>query len=336
MFAATQAPAAAGWPRRSGNIDALAFRAGIERHRRPGDPELPPGAALIEGHFSLDRLRDGFFLHCTDLVQLCDLTSRSPGMPPGVKVLLKLEGDAEVRFGGTALALDAGQGAAARPCGAVLGLFHNEEFERRGRAGVRERMVVITLEASWFAAAGRDSAPFGPHLAIRRWQPSARAIAIAEHLVRLTVDDGPAPGLIQEARALELVAEAFAQVTPQPLQPAPTPPAPDVPAAHYLRICRLRQFLDSGRADRLDMTAIAHEIGCNPNTLQQQFRRIYGQTIFDYLRVRRLERAARALQADGISVAQAADLAGYTSQANFSTAFRRHFGLPPKRFRDRL
>ncbi|MBP8278605.1 MAG: helix-turn-helix transcriptional regulator, partial [Propionivibrio sp.] len=35
----------------------------------------------------------------------------------------------------------------------------------------------------------------------------------------------------------------------------------------------------------------------------------------------------------GVSVARAAEIAGYSSQANFSTAFRRHFGLSPKHYR---
>jgi AraC-like DNA-binding protein len=50
----------------------------------------------------------------------------------------------------------------------------------------------------------------------------------------------------------------------------------------------------------------------------------------------RLRRAAWALQHGGANVARAAKIAGYASQANFSTAFRRHFGLPPKMYRARL
>ena len=47
-------------------------------------------------------------------------------------------------------------------------------------------------------------------------------------------------------------------------------------------------------------------------------------------------RAAWALRHDGASVARAAEIAGYASQANFSTAFRRHFGQPPKTYRARV
>ncbi|MFQ6685116.1 helix-turn-helix domain-containing protein, partial [Bordetella pertussis] len=40
-------------------------------------------------------------------------------------------------------------------------------------------------------------------------------------------------------------------------------------------------------------------------------------------------------QAGGLSVAQAACLAGYTSAANFATAFRRAFGVTPGQLRAR-
>ncbi|CFO34701.1 transcriptional regulator [Bordetella pertussis] len=41
------------------------------------------------------------------------------------------------------------------------------------------------------------------------------------------------------------------------------------------------------------------------------------------------------LECDGLSVAQAACLAGYTSAANFATAFRRAFGVTPGQLRAR-
>jgi AraC-like DNA-binding protein len=40
--------------------------------------------------------------------------------------------------------------------------------------------------------------------------------------------------------------------------------------------------------------------------------------------------AREALERDGMSVAQAAYIAGYTSAANFATAFRRFFGTTPE------
>lgn len=309
-------------------IDLVALSQRIGRGHQAESKVQAADAAVLEGSFSLDRLREGFFLHCTNVTHLHDMTVHFPLLQPGIKVLLKLEGNAEVSFGGTPLQLDAGQGSSATPRGAIVTLSQAEDFERRSRAGTRERMVVITLTADWFASAGIDQEPFKPHLAIRNWQPSARAIGIAEQLVRPSSFTGPMHALYQESRALELVAEALAQADSQPRE-APAGLRP----GEYQRICRLQQLLDSEAANHLDLAAIALEMGCNPNTLQQQFRLAFGQTIFDYRRKRRLQRAAAELQRSGISVARAAEIAGYSSQANFSTAFRRHFGVAPKQVR---
>jgi AraC-like DNA-binding protein len=71
------------------------------------------------------------------------------------------------------------------------------------------------------------------------------------------------------------------------------------------------------------------------NTLQRHFRAMWGTTVAQYLREGRLSRARLALERDGISVAQAACIAGYGSAANFATAFRRRFGVPPGQVRAR-
>lgn len=307
-------------------------RAAGERHRVVA-PAADDTLALMSGRFSLARLRDGLYLHCTDVEHLHDMTARFASIEEGVKVLLKLEGNAEVSFGGTPLHLDAGQGRAARPRGAVLKLAVPEDFERRCRAGTRERMVVLTMTPGWFAASGIDAGRFGRHLAVHTWQPSARAVAIAEQLVRPAAFVGEMQSLYQESRALELIGEALSRVAGS----AETPPATaGLRPADYRRVARLRGGLQDGEFDGLGMGDIARAIGCNANTLQRHFRQVFGCSIFDYLRQCRLRRAAEALRERGVSVGQAAEIAGYGSQANFSTAFRRHFGLTPKAVRGRL
>ncbi|MFC3216921.1 helix-turn-helix transcriptional regulator [Comamonas sp. JC664] len=108
-----------------------------------------------------------------------------------------------------------------------------------------------------------------------------------------------------------------------------------LPREHQ-RLRELHAFLASGQADALSMDAIARQAGVNASTLQRQFRSVYGTTVFEFLRECRLQRARQALERDGITVGQAALLAGYTSAANFATAYRRRFGLAPKLARVRV
>jgi AraC-like DNA-binding protein len=49
--------------------------------------------------------------------------------------------------------------------------------------------------------------------------------------------------------------------------------------------------------------------------------------------MRKLECARDALERGTLSIGEAAFLAGYTSAANFTTAFRRAFGILPRSLR---
>jgi len=104
-------------------------------------------------------------------------------------------------------------------------------------------------------------------------------------------------------------------------------------ARAFKKLCELREWLDSGAAEGMSLSDIARHAGCNVHSLQAQFRAAFGSTVFDYLRSRRLQAARIALETQGISVSQAAFLAGYSSAANFATAFKRSFGISPRQVR---
>ena len=309
----------------------------VDLENRLGDrfqlalPSNDRSSPLMEGVFYIRSLREGMSLHCTDIVHLQAMTTRTVMQDKCVKIMLRLEGGARVRMGDCCLPLDAGDRPCACPKGLVVCLNAPEEFERQCEAGTRQRMVVVTLSPHWFESAALCRLYSAEHLSIRHWVPTPRAIAVAEQLIHPAAVGEGLLNLYLESRVLELVTEAFSQITaggeafPPRLRPG-----------DYKRIRTLRELLDSGQADHLNMAAIAREMGCNATTLQQQFGFAFGQTIFEYLRESRLRRAAVALQQGGVSVAQAAEIAGYGSQANFSTAFRRHFGVPPKAYRARL
>ena len=66
--------------------------------------------------------------------------------------------------------------------------------------------------------------------------------------------------------------------------------------------------------------------------LARCFRQVFGQAPISYHRGLRLARAARFLAAGQGSLAEAAELAGYSDQAALSHAFRKHFGKAPQQW----
>ena len=60
------------------------------------------------------------------------------------------------------------------------------------------------------------------------------------------------------------------------------------------------------------------------------FKRLYGQTIFDYCQSRRMEHARHLLEHTELSITEISFDVGYEYPSNFTTAFKRHFGVTPK------
>lgn len=291
---------------------------------------------LLEGHFRVSELRPGLSVHSTDAHDLHTLQSQVE-LDAGLSIVVLLAGQIDVSFGHADLRLVQTQPAAAQ--GALVSLAEPERFTRRAQRGRYARKVSVGVEAEWLDASGAAAGPAGAraitllhtHLAQQGWSPSARATAIAEQLIRPPALEPLLLSLYLESRALDLTVEALGSLASAPVCP---------PAALRPRdLRRLQDFidwLDSGEADSLTLAEMARQAGVNPTTLQQRLRQARGCSVVDYLRKRRLSAARWGLEQQGLTVAQAAERAGYTSAANFATAFKRQFGLPPHRCRASL
>lgn len=138
---------------------------------------------------------------------------------------------------------------------------------------------------------------------------------------------GPNRKLFLESRALELITYSMDQLAV---------PAMDRQKAVKLRsddLERVRQaeeVLMRNLENPPSLLALARQVGINRNKLSQGFRQVFGTSVFDHLRVLRLERARVLLESRQKSVTEAALDVGYTHQRNFSRAFKNHFGTNPR------
>lgn len=79
---------------------------------------------------------------------------------------------------------------------------------------------------------------------------------------------------------------------------------------------------------------LAHLVGTNEKRLSRAFREDLGQTVFEYLRDERLRIAQRLLTRTPLSIASIAEEIGFSSAANFATAFRERFQMTPSTYRE--
>jgi DNA-binding response OmpR family regulator len=96
------------------------------------------------------------------------------------------------------------------------------------------------------------------------------------------------------------------------------------------------QYLADHLSDAPSQKRLARLIGVNEKRLTNAFRALLGKTIHDYLRDQRMDRARMLLEDGALTVAEIADQLGFSSPANFASAFRRQLGCSPVAFRQRL
>ena len=104
-------------------------------------------------------------------------------------------------------------------------------------------------------------------------------------------------------------------------------------AAQHSRLENVRRMLEQHPEKEYSLNELAQLAAMSSSSLRSKFRQAYGLPVFDYLRDCRLALARRYLQ-QGYSVQQAAWMSGYQHATNFSTAFRRRYGIAPSDLRD--
>ena len=86
-------------------------------------------------------------------------------------------------------------------------------------------------------------------------------------------------------------------------------------------------------ADLPSLAEIARKVGTHDKRLSAIFRQHLQTTVFAYIREARLRRGQELLADSGMSVQDIAELVGFRSACNFTTAFRERQGMTPSQFR---
>ena len=171
--------------------------------------------------------------------------------------------------------------------------------------------------------------PQNPNVFVAQLQASPRVKAIAMEMIS-PVAEGRAAELLLSAHATEILARAMLALQGNEKVGL-------VSDQKRLRLQTVGDLIKSDLRHPWTIAELARHAGLGRRMFNAQFHRMYGVSASDYLRKSRLAAAREALLYQGLSVTEAAYSVGYANSANFSTAFRRHFGYVPSRcHRDKL
>jgi len=308
------------------------------------DRQVPDSDAVIEGRVMLRDFRSGLSLHATDAQEIATLRFGLT-VPPGLNIALLLDGEVDARLGDVRLRIR----TTGQAVGRIWYIPKPVEFERRIVRGNRVRKVHVAVPEAWLHQPDDSVADLLRPLAnsvtddgpmVRSWVPSANAVRCAEEILSMERRGGTLTELSEEIAALTILRDALSH-WPFLKDDPPGGEGPDgedlaggtLKPRDVQRARAARDLILETIGEGLALPEIARRSGMSVSTLQRVFRNCFGVTVMEYLRVRRLERGRMALDHEGVSVGEAARLSGYSSAANFATAFQREFGYPPSQRR---
>jgi len=84
------------------------------------------------------------------------------------------------------------------------------------------------------------------------------------------------------------------------------------------------------------LNKLSRLLNTNRNNLSRLFKNRFGMGAFSWIREQRMMKAANLLAFTNMTVTSICHEVGYEDSNNFSTSFKKFFGVPPKQYRKKM
>jgi AraC-like DNA-binding protein len=139
----------------------------------------------------------------------------------------------------------------------------------------------------------------------------------------------PLPALLYQTRAQELIYFLFARLLSRKTGVALSINQEDVNKIYQVRASILADLSAPPK-----LADLARHIGMSSTKMKQLFRQIFGDSIYNYFQVERMNEAAQLLR--DFSVSQVGYRIGFSNLSHFTRLFEKHHQMKPKRYKDAL
>ncbi len=131
-----------------------------------------------------------------------------------------------------------------------------------------------------------------------------------------------------EAKIMELLIYQLEQLNAQDAAQARSLRTEDIAKLEQARAILEEQFIDPPSQKELSLL-----VAMNESKLRREFKEYFATTIHDYVVRLRMEYARKLLLEQKRTIHETAELTGFNHQNNFSSAFKKYFGIPPSDIR---
>ena len=180
---------------------------------------------------------------------------------------------------------------------------------------------------------GCDERPFNPILdalpRIMRVVSDGESGNLIGNLIRVALQEKAHPRAGGEGLLAKLSELMFVQAVRQHIATLPAEATGWLAGLRDPQIGAALKIMHGRPAEPWTLESLAHEVGLSRSVFADRFTQLMGVPAMHYLGNWRLQRAARLLERQSVSVAEAASAVGYESEAAFNRAFKRQVGLPP-------
>lgn len=301
-------------------------------------PDLSSQVNMLRGNIDFFELQDGLSVHFSNACDLQDLEIVRE-CQPRLCISYFLAGNIEAYIGDDQIPMPVfdEENQSWKPVATIFSQCKSELFKRYAKRGNFIKKIVITITPEWLEKFQANTAEFKQiqsfaqtHLARKNWTPSPHSIAIVEQIITSTSMSEIMRRLYVESRALMLVEEAFREL----IGSHPNERMSNMRPQDRDRLKAVQQYLQNHIGHQMSTKELAEAVGLSVNSLQRLITKAYDMSASKFIRTFMLERARTAMERDGISISEAAYIAGYNSPANFATAFKKCFGFSPSGLSD--
>ncbi|MBE9914114.1 helix-turn-helix transcriptional regulator [Paenibacillus donghaensis] len=103
-----------------------------------------------------------------------------------------------------------------------------------------------------------------------------------------------------------------------------------------MKLQQTRDLVNNHFEQPLSIRELSKRVGMNEFKLKKGFRELFGMTIFELVRQKRMEKALWYMEVARLNVGETAVSVGYSNASNFTTAFRKHYGCNPSEYVKRI